>query len=344
MQLKDIAALIDGEVIGDGEVKITGVSGISDAKEGDITYLVSTKWLKELKNSSASAVILKRYIEETKKPQIITKNPHYAFAKLLSNFYVKSHPYRGISTNASVSDKAHIGRNVTIYPLAYISDGVKIGDETIVYPGVFIGENSVIGNACLIYSNVTVRENVTIGSRVIIHAGAVVGSDGFGYVFEGGIHQKIPQVGGVTVGDDVEIGANVTIDRATTGNTIINKGTKIDNLIQIGHNVQLGENVILVAQVGIGGSSNIGDGVMIGGQAAIADHVTIESGTMIGARSGVIGKVSKGVYSGAPAICHKNWFKAIAIFPKLPELNKKVRELEEKVKTLSKQVEDKEAK
>lgn len=334
MRLKEIATLIDGKVIGDKEVEITGVSGISDAKEGDITYLASTKWLKELKNSSASAVILKEYIEGIKKPQVTTKNPRYAFARLLFNFYAKPHSYKGISEKAYVSDKAHIGHNVTIYPLSYISDGVKIGDETIIYPGVFIGENSVVGNDCLIYSNVTIRENVTVGSRVIVHAGAVIGSDGFGYVFERGMHQKIPQVGGVTVGDEVEVGANVTIDRATTGNTIIGKGTKIDNLVQIGHNVRLDENVILVAQVGIGGSSNIGDGVMIGGQAAIADHVTIEAGAMIGARSGVIGRVSKDIYSGAPAIRHRDWLKTMAVFAKLPELNKKIKELEEEIKKL----------
>ncbi|MDI6727813.1 MAG: UDP-3-O-(3-hydroxymyristoyl)glucosamine N-acyltransferase [Thermodesulfovibrionales bacterium] len=331
MKLKDIANLIGGEIIGDGQLDITGAAGISDAKEGDITFLSGTKLLNELKNSKASAVIVKGYVKGLEKPQIITKNPHYAFAQLLSRFYVKPHPCMGISKNAFVSDTAIIGQDVTIYPFAYISDGVNIGSGTVIYPGVFIGKNSSIGEKCLIYPNVAVREGVAIGSRVIIHANAVIGSDGFGYVFEDGMHQKIPQVGGVIIENDVEIGANVTIDRATTGNTVIGKGTKIDNLVQIGHNVTVGKNVILVAQVGIAGSSKIGDGVILGGQVGVADHTTIEAGTMIGAKSGAMGEMKRNVYSGMLPMPHREWLKAMAVFAKLPELYKKVKELEEKI-------------
>jgi UDP-3-O-[3-hydroxymyristoyl] glucosamine N-acyltransferase len=179
---------------------------------------------------------------------------------------------------------------------------------------------------------VAIREGVAIGSRVIIHANAVIGSDGFGYVFEDGIHQKIPQVVGVIIEDDVEIGANVTIDRATTGNTVIGKGTKIDNLVQIGHNVTVGKNVILVAQVGIAGSSKIGDGVVLGGQVGVADHTTIEAGTMIGAKGGAMGEMKRSVYSGILPMPHREWLKAMAVFAKLPELHKKIKELEEKIK------------
>jgi UDP-3-O-[3-hydroxymyristoyl] glucosamine N-acyltransferase len=334
MKLKDIAALIDGEVIGDEEIEITGASGISDAKEGDITYLVGAKWLKELKNSRASAVIVKESVEEIEKPQIKTKNPHYAFAKLLSHFYVKPLPYRGISEKAFVSDKAVIGQNTTIYPFAYISDGAEVGSETVIYPGVFVGSNSIIGNGCVICPNVTIREGISIGDRVTIHAGAVIGSDGFGYVFENGVHQKIPQIGAVIIEDEVEIGANVTIDRATTGNTVIGRGTKIDNLVQIGHNVHLGKNVILVAQVGIGGSSKIGDNVILGGQVGVADHVIIESGTMIGAKGGAMGEMKRGIYSGILPMPHREWLKAMSVFSKLPELHKKIKELQEDVKRL----------
>lgn len=334
MKLKDIAGFINGEVIGNGEVEIAGAAGISDAKEGEITFLSSVKLLKALKSSKASAVIVKERIEDIEKPQVIAKNPQYAFAMLLSHFYVKQHPYKGISKNSYVPDNADIGENTTIYPFAYISDGVKIGSGTVIYPGVFIGENSIIGKGCTLYPNVTIREGVAIGSRVVIHAGSVIGSDGFGYVFENGAHQKIPQIGGVIIEDDVEIGANVTIDRATTGSTIIGKGAKIDNLVQIGHNVRVGENVILVAQVGIAGSSIIGDGVILGGQVGVADHTVVEAGTMVGAKSGVMGEMKKGIYSGILPMPHREWLKAMSVFSQLPKLNKKVRELEEEVRRL----------
>ncbi len=177
----------------------------------------------------------------------------------------------------------------------------------------------------------TIRENTVIGDRVIVHPNAVIGSDGFGFVFEDGKHNKIPQVGNVRIEDDVEIGAGVTIDRATTGTTVIGKGNKIDNLVQIGHNVRVGSNVILVAQVGIAGSSQIGDGVILGGQAGVADHAVIEAGTMVAAQSGVMGEVKRGVYGGSPMIPHRDWLKATALFARLPELKKRIEELEKKI-------------
>ncbi|HAK88287.1 MAG TPA: UDP-3-O-(3-hydroxymyristoyl)glucosamine N-acyltransferase [Nitrospiraceae bacterium] len=332
MKLKDIADLIGGKIIGSGDIEINGISGISEAKDGDITFLSGTKLLKELKGSGAAAVIVKEAVKDIEKPQIIVSNPLYAFARLLSHFYVKPHRYKGISEKAFVSEKAVLRENVTIYPFAHISDSATIGSGTVIYSGVFIGEDTVIGNDSVIYSNVTVREGVRIGSRVIIHAGAVIGSDGFGYVFEDGMHRKIPQVGGVIIEDDVEIGANVTIDRATTGNTIVGKGTKIDNLVQIGHNVHIGSNVILVSQVGIGGSSEIGDGVILGGQVGVADHAKLEAGTMVGAKGGAMGEMKRSIYSGILPMPHKDWLKAMAIFSKLPELKKKIKELEEKIK------------
>ncbi|MBI3593014.1 MAG: UDP-3-O-(3-hydroxymyristoyl)glucosamine N-acyltransferase, partial [Nitrospirae bacterium] len=260
-------------------------------------------------------------------------------ARLLSHFYVKPHKCRGISKNAFVSEKSSIGENVTVYDFAYISDGVTIGADCIIDPGVYIGDNTRLGDGCVIHPNVTIREGVTVGNRVTIHAGSVIGSDGFGYVFENGRHNKIPQVGGVIIEDDVEIGAGVTIDRATTGNTIIGQGTKIDNLVQIGHNVRVGRNVILVSQVGIAGSSEIGDGVVLGGQVGVADHAVIEAGTMVGAKSGIMGEVKKGIYSGTIAIPHRDWLKAMSVFAKLPELKKKIEELERITSPLKKQEE-----
>lgn len=335
MKLKDIALLIEGRVIGDGEVEISGVSGLSEAAEGDITFISGVKFLKAVKESRATAVIVEEGIEGLEKPQIACSNPQLSFALLLGHFYLKPHPYWGISEKAVVSPSARIGKNVTVYPLAYIAEGVSIDNDSIIYPGVFIGEGSKVGTSCLIYSNVTIREGVTVGSRVVIHPGAVIGADGFGYVFDGQAHRKIPQVGNVVIEDDVEIGANTTIDRATTGATVICRGTKIDNQVQIGHNVKVGRNAILVSQVGIGGSSTIGDGVVLGGQAGVADHAEIEAGTMLAAKGGFMGTVKKGIYSGGPAIPHREWLKSTAIFAQLPELKKKIRELEEKINLLS---------
>jgi UDP-3-O-[3-hydroxymyristoyl] glucosamine N-acyltransferase len=240
----------------------------------------------------------------------------------------------GISGDAIVSEKAVIAKDVSIFPFSYIADGVTVGPGTVVYPYVFIGENTTVGEGCVLYPHVTLREGVTIGNRVIIHSGTVIGSDGFGYVFHEGRHYKIPQVGGVILEDDVEIGSNASIDRATTGNTIIGKGTKIDNLSQIAHNVKIGQHSIIVAQVGIGGSTEIGDYVTLAGQVGVADHTVVESGTMIGAQSGIVGHIAKGAYSGSPAIPHRDWLRAQALYAKLPEMQKKIREIEEKIQTL----------
>ncbi|MFN3395218.1 MAG: UDP-3-O-(3-hydroxymyristoyl)glucosamine N-acyltransferase [Thermodesulfovibrionales bacterium] len=334
MRLREIAEIISGEIKGDPEIEIKGVSGVTDAVAGEITFLSDRRYLKDCLSSKASAVIVREFIDDLKKPQIKVKNPYYAFAILLEHFHPREKEKEGISPDAHVSEGARIGRGVTIYPFVYVSEGAEIGDNSVVYPFVHIGRGSIVGSSCLIYPNVTIREGVKIGNRVIIHAGAVIGSDGFGYVFEQGRHHKIPQVGGVIIGDDVEIGANVTIDRATTGNTIIGNGTKIDNLVQIGHNVRVGENTIIVAQVGIGGSTTIGKYVMLGGQAGVSDHATIEDGTMVGAQSGVMGHLKQGIFSGTPVIPHREWLKASALFARLPEILKRIKEIEDKLERL----------
>lgn len=333
MKLKDIAKLVSGTITGDEGIEITGVAGIGDAKDGDITYLSRTGLLAQARQCGASAVLV-REPADLGKPQIIVKNPQYAFALLLEHFHEKPPIFKGISEKAVVSSSASVGSGTAIYPFAFVADGVIIGENSVIYPGVFIGDNSRVGSGCVLYPGVTVREGVVIGNRVVIHPGAVIGADGFGYVFEEGAHRKIPQVGGVVIGDDVEIGANVTVDRATTGNTIIGKGSKIDNLVHIAHNVIVGGNVIIIAGAGVAGSCEIGDGAVIGGQVAIADHVRVEAGTMIVGQSGVISDVKKGVYSGSPIIPHRNWLKSSALFAKLPELNRRLRELEEKMDRL----------
>lgn len=337
MKLKEFSEIVNGTIIGDPDIEITGVSGINEASAGDITFVSSPKYLKLIHNTLASCVIVKDPIETLQVTQLQVDNPYFAFAKAIEYFYPRPVLPPGISNLSFVSDKASIGKGVSVLPFACISDNVHVGDETVISSGVFVGENTRIGKNCLIYPNVVIRENVLIGNRVIIHSGTVIGSDGFGYVFHDGKHHKIPQVGSVTIEDDVEIGSNVSVDRATLGSTIIGNGTKIDNLVQIAHNVKIGEKSLIVAQVGIAGSTEIGSSVTLAGQSAVADHSKVESGTVIGAQSGVTGHIVKGIYTGSPAISHTNWLRSQALFAKLPELNKKIRELDERLRKLEKE-------
>ncbi len=341
MKLKEIANILEGQLRGDPEVEIKGVSGISDAKRGYITFLKDIHLLNELKASSASAVIVKEEIPHLDNAQVIVPNPSLSFAKLLELFYEKPREAMGIMRGSFIADGVRFGREVSIYPMVYIAKDVSIGSRTTIFPFVFIGESSQIGDDCVIYPNVTILEDIKVGHHVIIHSGTVIGSDGFGYVLDKGKHHKIPQVGGVIIEDDVEIGANVTIDRATTGGTLISAGTKIDNLVQIAHNVSIGKNSIVVAQVGIAGSSQIGDYVALAGQVGVTDHVKIDSQCVVGAQSGVISNLTKGVYYGTPVLPHRQFLKSQALFKRLPDMNKKVNELEKKIdylyKNMSKQ-------
>jgi len=338
VKLVEIASLVNGEIIGNRNIEITGVSDLTDAKSGDITYISSKRYIKDLSKCEASCVIVSEPIANTVLTQLKVSNPRLAFAKLLEYFYIKPNKPLGISKDASVSDKAKIDNDVSIFPFSYISEGASIGEETVIYPFVYIGEKSVIGKRCILYPNVTVREGVKIGNGVIVHSGTVIGSDGFGYVFDKDKYYKIPHVGGVIIGDNVEIGSNVSIDRATIGNTIIGEGSKIDNLVQIAHNVKIGNHSIIVAQVGVGGSTEIGDFVTLAGQVGVSDHTKIDSQTVIGAQSGVMGNVSRGNYFGTPAISHREWLKAYAIFAKLPELKKELRELQAKIRELERRI------
>jgi UDP-3-O-[3-hydroxymyristoyl] glucosamine N-acyltransferase len=334
VKLLEIARIVKGEIAGDPGMEITGVSGAPDAGEGEITFLSNRKHMEDVLGSRASCILVGEFLKDTGKAQIKVENPYYAFAVLLEHFHARAEVPAGISRLAFVSDKARIGEDVSVYPFAYVSDGASIGKKSVLYPGVFVGEGSSVGDGCVLYPNVIIREGVKVGSRVIIHAGAVIGSDGFGYVQHKGRHHKVPQVGGVIIGDDVEIGACTTVDRATTGQTIIGGGAKIDNLVQIAHNVRVGEGSIIVAQAGIAGSSTIGRGVMLGGQVGVSDHAVIEDGVMVAAKSGVMGRLEKGVYGGTFAIPHRQWLKAEAVFRRLPELQRKIKELEDKISEL----------
>jgi UDP-3-O-[3-hydroxymyristoyl] glucosamine N-acyltransferase len=334
MKLSEVAEAVGGELRGDPDAEIHGASGIGEVKPGEITFLENRRLLRKCAASDASGVMVRDFMPEIEKPQIIVRNPRYAFARLLELFIVKPPVPQGINSMAYVAGGAITGQGVSVHPFAYISEGACLGDRSVIYPGVFIGYNAVIGADCVLYPNVAVMEGVEIGDRVVIHAGSVIGADGFGYVFEEGYHKKIPQLGGVVIGDDVEIGANVTIDRATTGSTIIGKGTKIDNLVQIAHNVTIGEHSIITAQVGIAGSAKIGSLVLLGGQVGVSDHARIDDGCMVGAQSGIAGHIAKGIHSGSPAIPHKEWLKAVTLFARLPEMHRRIKRLEEQLRPI----------
>jgi len=338
LDLEKIAKLVNGKIIdGDKNILVSQIASIKEAKKGDITFIFDKKELKKISENqiTASCVILPENIKTISIPKIIVENPKLAFAKLLEFFIPSTTPPQGIHSTAIISKHAKIGKEVSIGAYVVIEDGVEIEDKVIIYPLTYIGNKVVIGEKSILYPNVTVNKNVRIGKSVIIHSNTVIGSDGFGYVKNGKIHHKIPQKGEVIIGDDVEIGACVTIDRATIGATIIDRGTKIDNLVQIGHNVKIGKNCIIVAQVGIGGSATIEDNVTLAGQVGISDHVIIRQNTIVAARSGVIKDIGPNlIVSGFPAHSHQDELKIKALTQKLPELIKRIKELEKKVEEL----------
>lgn len=336
--LKEIADFIDGELIGDPDIIITGISGIKEACEGDITFVANSKYFSLIEKTRASAIVTSRDTINTPKPIIRTDNPSLAFAKMVSIFAPcePRHP-EGIHSSAILGKDILLGKDVAIGPYAVIEDKVAIGDRTIIYAGCYIGYNTKIGNDTLIYPHVSIRENITIGKRAIIHSGTVIGSDGFGFVTIKGLHHKIPQIGTVVIGDDVEIGANVTIDRARFDKTIIGNGIKIDNLVQIAHNVVIGDNSVIVAQAGISGSTIIGKGVTLAGQAGLVGHITVGDGAVIAAQAGVTKSVPENtVVSGYPAKPHDLAKRINACIQNLPRLYNALKELEKKVEELEK--------
>lgn len=339
--LRHLSEIVGGKIIGDPNLMITGVSGIREARPGDITFIANPRYLSELKATKASAIITSGEIRGSNIALLLVDEPYYAFARIMDHLYQKAPITKGISSNAFICEGVRLGEDISIYPFVYIGEGAEIGDNTIIYPGCYIGERTRIGEGSIIYPNVTIREGVSIGKSVIIHSGAVIGSDGFGYAAHKGKHYKIPQVGTVVIEDDVEIGANVTVDRAAMGKTVIKRGTKIDNLVQVAHNVVIGEDCLLAAQAGIAGSAELGNHVTLAGQVGVVGHIKIGENVTVGAQSGI----SKGIkpnqtVSGSPAIPHKEWLKAQVIFPDLPAMRKRLRELEEKVDEIDKRLKE----
>ena len=341
LTLKEIANIIKGEVVGNPNIKIKGISGIKEAKEGDITFVANPKYLPLIYQTKASAIIVSKDIKEAPKPLIRCDNPSLAFAKVVNLIAPPIKRPKGISELSFIDKSAQIAENVSIGPFTIIEAGAKIGKGTIIYGNCYIGHDTEIGQDCLIYSNVSIRERIKIGNRVIIHSGAVIGSDGFGFATVRGVQHKIPQIGTVVIEDDVEIGANVTIDRARFDKTVIGKGTKIDNLVQIAHNVIIGENCIIVAQSGISGSTILEDNVIVAGQAGIVGHIKIGKNSIIMAKSGVSKSVPPDTkVFGYPAKEASHAKRVNACVQKLPELFKEMRDLKAKIKNLEEKIKE----
>ena len=329
--LREIANLINGVLLGDGDIEVTGVTNIEDATATDIAFAVAPH-VEKAALSGAAAVIIPNTITEFAKPAIRVQNPRVAFVKLLEMFTPQIVVEPGIHATAVIGKDATIGKNVSIMAYVVLADHVTVGDNTIVYSHTYLGDQVVVGSDSIIYANVTIGDRCHIGNRGIIHSGAVLGSDGFGFIPVDGRHHKVPQVGNVVIEDDVEIGANVTIDRATTGSTLVRRGTKIDNLVHLAHNVVIGENCFLVALTGIAGSTKVGNNVTFAGQAGSVGHLTIGDNCVFAAKSGITSDVPAGsFYAGFPARPHKEWLRVKASTNKVADLIKKVRDLEKRL-------------
>ncbi len=337
MKLRELADRLECRLEGDGELEITRVSGIQDAQPGDVTFLANPKYEKALASTRASAVILKDDAPAAPCAMLRARDAYLAFARAVGFFAPTSRPGPGVHALAAVAADARLGTAVSIGPFAVIGEGATIGDRTVIYPNVTIGPGVSLGSDCTIHSNVAVRERCTLGNRVILQNGVVIGGDGYGFVRRGdGTHEKIPQVATVVIEDDVELGANTTVDRPAVGETRIKAGAKIDNLVQIAHGVTVGRNVLMAAQVGIAGSTDIEDDVVFGGQVGVGGHLTIGRGAIAVGQSGVTNSLDAGAFvAGYPAINSREWRKASVLFRRLPEMKRRIEQLEAQVAELT---------
>src|SRR4030043_1188609 len=328
MTLNEIARIIGGTVIGRDDIIINNIMAIEDAREGDITFIANAKYVKKLKMTQASAIIPPPQTAAEGKTLVIVADPYAAFGKLLALFYPWEHGQKGISPDAYIEEGAIVSPEANIFPKAFISRGTKVERGAFIYPGVYIGRNVSIGENSVIYANVTIYHSCIIGKRVILHSGVIVGADGFGFADPGKSNSKIPQVGIVQIDDDVEIGANTTIDRATLGKTWLGRNVKIDNLVQIAHNVVIGENSVIAAQTGISGSTKIGKSLIIGGRVGIVGHISIGDHVMIGASSNIHKDIPAGqIGGGSPFLPSKEWLRVESSKVKLPEIRVKLQRL-----------------
>ena len=334
--LAELAELVQGEVQGDPTIQVARVVPIDRATEGDITFVANPKYLPRLKQCRASAVIVAPGVEVADRHVIIAANPYLAFAKVLAYLHPGVNAAPGVKPGAQVAASAQIDATATISPGCVVGERVVVGAGSILYPGVCLYDDVVLGVDCCLHAQAVVREGCRLGDRVILQPGAVIGSDGFGFAPDGSHYFKIPQVGIVVLEDDVEVGANSCVDRATLGETRVRRGTKVDNLVQIGHNVDLGEDCIIVAQVGLSGSARIGNHCTFGGQSAVAGHLKVGDHITIGARGGISGDLEAPhqVLSGVPLMPHKEWLRSTMTLPKLPEMRKDVQQLKKRLAEL----------
>ena len=367
----EIAQLLGAPWVGDESTPITGVAGLESAAPGTISFIDSDKLIADALASNAAAIIapesLREALEEARrlqtksaengavrrresernaheKPIVFAGNPRLAFAKVLEWMQPAALPEKGVHRTAVIESDAIIGKGVTIREGCYVGHHARIDDGAVLYPHVTIGDGAQIGAGTIIYPSVVIYRQVHIGKRVRIHSGSVVGSDGFGYVFDGERHQKVPQIGTVIIEDDVEIGANVCIDRATMGATRVGEGTKVDNLTQIAHNVQIGKNCVICGQVGLSGSVIIEDNVSMAGQVGLRDHVKIGKGAILGAKAGIMADIGAGEFvMGSPSLPQRDYLRVHAASRKLPEMAKQLRRLEKTVEELAAKLEEREA-
>ncbi len=322
-QLKEIELYVGGTVIGNENITICNVRGINEAGKGDLTFLANPQYRGKLSETKASAVLVSPGIKATNTALVVVSDPYKAFAQILALFHKEEADTSHRGENAYIDETASIAEDAIIYPNVYIGKHVQIEAGVVIWPGCFIGNHVSIGQDSLLYPNVTVYHHSVIGKHVILHAGVVIGADGFGFANPGKENLKVPQTGIVQIDNNVEIGANTTVDRGTLGKTWIKEGAKIDNLVQIAHNVVVGENSIIVAQVGISGSSHLGKGVILGGQVGVVGHITVGDHAMVGAQSGVHEDVPPNqVVSGSPYLPHRAWLRTQACLPQLPEMRK----------------------
>lgn len=332
--------MLGGEVRGDGNQKINMLGKIQDAKEGQIAFLANPKYEQYIYTTKASAVIVQKDFQPKKEIQsslVLVDDPYSSFTVLLEEYHkLISFQKSGIEQPSFIGEKTTVGKNIYRGAFSYVGNDVKIGDNTKIYPHVFVGDNVTIGNNVILHPNVKLYAGTRIGNNCVIHAGTVIGSDGFGFAPQGdGTYKTIPQLGNVIIEDNVAIGANTVIDCATLfgDSTIIRQGVKLDNLIQIAHNVEIGKNTVIAAQAGISGSSKVGENCMIAGQVGIAGHLVIANNTSLGAQAGISKSITEegARMLGYPAFDIKEYFRAYAIFKKLPDLNYRLRELEKKI-------------
>jgi UDP-3-O-[3-hydroxymyristoyl] glucosamine N-acyltransferase len=333
--LQQLADYLGGTVRGDAALAVNGLAPLETAGPDKVTFLANPKYAAKVAETKAGAVLMAPDGEAYGRNVIELANPYLGFAKLLTLFYTAAHPPLGVMPEAVIGTNVTLGEGISIYPGAVVGNNVTIGDRVVIHPGAVIYDGVTIGDDSVIHANAVVRERCRLGKRCKLQPGAVIGSDGFGYAPDGPSYYPIPQIGIVVLEDDVEIGANSTVDRAALEVTLIKRGTKLDNLVQVAHNCQIGEDCMIVSQVGIAGSSKIGNHVTLAGQVGVVGHVSIGDNVIVGAQAGVPSALAPNAYySGSPAMPHKDWLRVMGVLPRLPDMRKKVSELEKKIAAL----------